>query len=92
MKQLNKRGYHQSEITPVFWMHNWRLICFSLCIDDFGVKYVVKNNVEHLITVLRDHYKISHNWSINRNYYDKGIGRLAQEMSGLSEEKKRCFL
>ena len=26
------------------------------------MKYVGKHHVEHLMTVLRDHYKISHNW------------------------------
>ena len=65
-KLLNKKGYHQSEITLGFWMHNWRLICFLLCVDDFEVKYVGKKHVEHLVTVLRKHYKISHNWKEER--------------------------
>ena len=41
-KTLNKKGYHQSRITPGFWTQERRLICFSLCVDDFGVKYVGK--------------------------------------------------
>ena len=44
-KQLNKKGYHQSEITPGLWKHNWHLMCFSLCVDDCGVKYVGKHHV-----------------------------------------------
>ena len=61
-KQLNKKGYHQSEITPGLWKHTWSLICFSLCVDDFGVKYVIKHHAEHLMSVLRESYKISHDW------------------------------
>ena len=57
-KLLNKKGYQQSEITLGFWMHNWRLICFSLCVNDFGVQYVGKQHVEHPMKVLREHYKI----------------------------------
>ena len=44
-KRLNKKVYHQSEITPFFWMHNWRLICISLCIDNFEVKYVGRQHM-----------------------------------------------
>ena len=61
-KRLNKKDYHQSDITPVFWTKNWRPICFLLCVDDFGVKYVGKQHAEHLTTVLREQCKISHDW------------------------------
>eukprot|EP00804_Cyclotella_cryptica_P003824 CCRYP_018941-RA/>CCRYP_018941-RA protein AED:0.08 eAED:0.08 QI:0/-1/0/1/-1/0/1/0/151 len=39
-KRLALNGYRQSSITPGFWKHNWRPISFTLCVDDFGVKYV----------------------------------------------------
>ena len=39
-KRLGKAGYHQSEFTPGFWTHEWRPICFTLVVDDFGVRYV----------------------------------------------------
>ena len=42
-KRLNKKGYKKSDITPVFWTHDWRPIFFVLWFDDFGVKYVGKN-------------------------------------------------
>ena len=35
-KRLNVKGYRQSDICPDFWKHDWRLICFSLCVDDWG--------------------------------------------------------
>ncbi|KAL7474591.1 hypothetical protein ACHAW6_000562, partial [Cyclotella cf. meneghiniana] len=41
-KRLQANGYHQSKINTGFWMHAWRPICFALCVDDFGVKYVGK--------------------------------------------------
>ena len=43
-------------------MHDWRPICLSLCVDDFGVKCVGKQHTEHLIEVLKEHYKILSNW------------------------------
>ena len=65
-KILNKQGYKQSEITPVFWTHEWRPISFSLCVDDFGVKYAGKQHSDHLIAVLQEDYKISNNWNCKR--------------------------
>ena len=41
-KLLNKEGYKQSQVTPGFWTHDWLPESFSLCVDDFGVKYVGK--------------------------------------------------
>ena len=61
-KRMNKQGYQQREITLGFWTHDWRLICLSLCVDDFGIKYVGKQHAGHLMTVLREHYKISRDW------------------------------
>jgi hypothetical protein len=37
-KRLHKAGYWQSKITPGYWRHDWRPICFTLVVDDFGVK------------------------------------------------------
>ena len=65
-KQLNNKGYHQSDITPDLWKHNCHPICFSLCINDFDVKYVGKTHADHLMIVLREHYKISHDWKGKR--------------------------
>ena len=67
--RLNKEGYHQSELTPGFWTHTWRPISFTLCEDDFGVKYVGKQHVEHLLSVLKSNYKISTDWS-GKRYLD----------------------
>ena len=61
-KRLNKHGYKQSKITPGLWTHEWRKITFSLIVDDFGVKYVGKEHVDHLIGALEEHYEITKDW------------------------------
>jgi hypothetical protein len=47
-KRLNDYGYYQSDFTNGLWMHKTRPIQFALCVDDFGVKYINDDNVEHL--------------------------------------------
>eukprot|EP00804_Cyclotella_cryptica_P006952 CCRYP_007096-RA/>CCRYP_007096-RA protein AED:0.31 eAED:0.29 QI:0/0/0/1/0/0/3/0/365 len=44
-KRLAIKGYQQSTITPGFYKHDWRPISFTLCVDDFGVKYTGKVGV-----------------------------------------------
>eukprot|EP00804_Cyclotella_cryptica_P030011 CCRYP_013454-RA/>CCRYP_013454-RA protein AED:0.36 eAED:0.39 QI:0/0/0/1/0/0/4/0/743 len=65
-QHLQANGYHQSKINPGFWTHDWRPICFALCVDDFGVKYVGKEHADHLIQTLRGHYEISMDWNGQR--------------------------
>ena len=51
-KQLKKLiapdGYYEVAHTPGLWRHATRPIQFSLVVDNFGVKYVGKQHVEHL--------------------------------------------
>ena len=54
-EHLQKHGYRQSQMTPGLWKHNTRPISFSLVVDDFGVKYVGKENAQHLLDTVR-HY------------------------------------
>ena len=37
-KRLAKHGYKQSDVTPGLWTHEFCPICFTLVVDDFGVK------------------------------------------------------
>ena len=60
---LEKHGYLQSKLTPGFWKHKWRPISFSLVVDDFGVKYVGKQHITHLINALKENYEISQDWA-----------------------------
>ena len=52
-RHLAKFGYTPSTKTPALWRHLTRNISFSLVVDNFGVKYVVKDNADHLISTLR---------------------------------------
>ncbi len=62
-KRLHKEGYCQNTpITPGYWQHNWLTISFTLVVDNFGMKYINKNGVHHLTSVLRQDYKIDTNW------------------------------
>ena len=65
-KCLNKHGYRQSPITPGLWRHDFRPISFTLCVDDFGIKYVGREHAEHLATILNEHYKCSQDWDGQR--------------------------
>ena len=38
-------------------------IAFALVVDDFGVKYVRKKHVDHLVNALKKNYKISEDWT-----------------------------
>ncbi len=47
-------GYHESENTPGLWYHKSRSITFTLVVDNFGVRYVCKEDVQHLITSIKN--------------------------------------
>ncbi len=55
-KRLLIAGYSQSKVTPGYCTHAWRLISFTLVVDDFGVKYINKDDVDHLLEVLKWDY------------------------------------
>jgi hypothetical protein len=59
---LNEHRYQQSQVTPGLWKHLLRPISFTLCADNFGVKYVGREHVEHLLQALNMHYKCSQDW------------------------------
>ena len=61
-KRLGKHEYTQSKIVPVLCTHKWRPIQFTLVVDAFGVKYVGKDNSQHLISALQEDYTFTHDW------------------------------
>ena len=61
-KRLEKREYTQGKIVPGLWTQKWRPIQFNLVVDAFGVKYVGKENPQHLISALQEDYTITHDW------------------------------
>ncbi len=59
---LQKHGDRQSQMTPGLWKHDTRPISFSLVVDDFRVKYVGKENAQHLLDTVPHYYKCSCDW------------------------------
>jgi hypothetical protein len=56
-----KGGYTQRKITPGYW-NRWRPISFTLVANDFSVRYIGKEHVQHLIKILKEHYKVEEDW------------------------------
>ena len=58
-ERLNQEGYFQSKIVPGFWKHKTRNIKFVLVVDDFGIKYLKKEDLDHLIKALEKYYEVT---------------------------------
>jgi hypothetical protein len=50
--RLADLGYYPARHTPGLWLHKRRPIAFSLIVDNFAVKYVVKKHADNLINVM----------------------------------------
>jgi hypothetical protein len=61
-QQLNKHGYFQNKAIPGLWTHQTRPISFTLVVDNFGIKYVGQEHVMYLISILKEHNKLSEDW------------------------------
>ena len=62
-QHLAPYGYTPSKYTPGLWKHNSNKVIFTLVVDDFGVKYIGKDNANHLIKALKDKYEdVEVNW------------------------------
>ena len=59
------KGYFQCTHTPKLWRQKWRPILFSLVVDNIEVKYVGKENVDHLITANRELYPVAEDWDVS---------------------------
>jgi hypothetical protein len=47
-QRLAKHGYNPIPNASGIWKHSTRPLAFSLVVDDFEVKYVGRENMEHL--------------------------------------------
>jgi hypothetical protein len=65
-KLLNKHGYWQRKLVPGLWKHDTRPIFFTLVVDNFGVKYTQREDVNHLKTVLERNYTVTADWTVKR--------------------------
>ena len=52
-------GYHPIPHTVGMWQHKTRKTNFCLCVDDFGIKYTLLYDAQHLLNALTSAYTIS---------------------------------
>jgi hypothetical protein len=53
-------------LVPGLWKHDTRPIQFTLVVNDFGVKYVGEEHAQHLKNALKEHYKLTCDWTGKR--------------------------
>ncbi len=61
-QRLRPHGYYEVAHTPGLWKHIDKPVQFTLTVDDFGVKYVGRDNAQHLIRALNLHYEVEEDW------------------------------
>ncbi len=64
-QKLAPFGYHKSVNTPGLWMHKSWSITFTLVVNNFGVKFVNKDDVDHLISSIKKMYTLTEEWTDN---------------------------
>lgn len=63
VKHLATHGYVPVAHTAGLFRHRTCPISFCLTVDDFGIKYVGKENADHLFHALRELYTITVDWT-----------------------------
>jgi hypothetical protein len=61
-KRLAPHGYYKCKQTPSVWKHTTRPISFTLVVNDFGVKYMRKEDIDHLIKCIKEQYELTKDW------------------------------
>ena len=65
-KFLAPYGYVPCTVTPGLWTHLHSDLMFTLAVDDFGIRYANKQDVEDLIAIINKEFKCSQDWTGNR--------------------------
>ena len=63
VKNLAPFGYEPMPYTPGLWRHKTKPTTFTLCVDDFGVKYFSKTDADHFIHALQSNYETTIDWT-----------------------------
>ena len=66
-RNLKLFGYTPVEGTVGLWTHDTRRTRFCVCVDDFGVKYYTRDDVNHLLQALVAHCNYTCDWT--RKHY-----------------------
>ncbi len=64
-KCLALHGYYKCKNTPGLWKHTSQPISFTFVVDDFGMKYEHKEDIDHLIEAIKTKYKLTEDCSGN---------------------------
>ncbi len=64
-RKLTPFGYFECINTPGLWCHESRPITFTLVVDNFGVKYVNRDDVDHIILSMKKTYTFTKDWTGN---------------------------
>ena len=56
VKHLEKHGYIRAGNTEDLFKHKTRDITFTLVVNDFGIKYVRNEDIQHLIKIMQLKY------------------------------------
>ncbi len=62
-RKLAPFGYYKCINTPGFRRHESRPLTFTLVVDNFGVKFVNKNDVDLLISSIKKTYTLTKDWT-----------------------------
>jgi hypothetical protein len=95
-KCLNQHGYHQNKVTPGLWNHDWWPLLFTLCVDNFSIKYVGWEHANHLAKILKKHYICSIDWDGNQYLgmtmdWDYNGHKATSQCSYMSPRPSRIF-
>ena len=95
-KCLARHGYFKQPHTPGLWKHESRPVWFNLAVDDFGIKYIGEDNLQHLYDALqKETYKIVEdrlgdlycginlNWNYNKRYVDLDMSKYVMKNDSL---------
>jgi hypothetical protein len=63
--QAGPFGYYKHVKTPGGWYHKTRPISLTLIVDNFGVKYVGQEDINHLIGAIKSTYTLTKDWTGN---------------------------
>ena len=61
-KRLAPHGYYECKTNPSLWKDTTRPISFTLVVDSFRVKYMRKEDINHLIGCIKEKYELTQDW------------------------------
>ncbi len=64
-RKLAPFGYYESTNTPGLYCHKSKPITFTLVVNNYGVKFVNKADVDHLISSIKQTHKLTKDWTGN---------------------------